>query len=312
MTILLINIDSTIPNLALKKIEKYHKDKGDKVIWDYPLAINSCDKTYVSCIFPENIDKAREYEGRALIGGSGYDISIKLPPEINNVKPRINWGFTTRGCIRNCPFCFVPKMEGGIRVVGDIYDIWDGKSKELFIMDNNILAVPEHFKTICRQIREEKIKVDFNQGLDHRLLTPSLWKEIKSIKHIREKRFAFDNINEEPTVMKALDIMRDGGLKDWETRWYIYIGENDNFKTVYNRMILLHEHKQACYVMRDKKVYNNPLWIAISSWGNTMGAFKMDLFDLLDRSKRMKKYKKIILKELRDNNYRGIDDKSSL
>ena len=52
MNILLLNIDSTIPNLALKKIEKYHKDRGDEVIWD--MAIEQVDKTYVSCIFPKN------------------------------------------------------------------------------------------------------------------------------------------------------------------------------------------------------------------------------------------------------------------
>lgn len=29
MNILIIDIDSKIPNLALKKIEKYHRDRGD-------------------------------------------------------------------------------------------------------------------------------------------------------------------------------------------------------------------------------------------------------------------------------------------
>ena len=35
MKVLLIDIDSTIPNLALKKIEKFHKDKGDQVATAY-------------------------------------------------------------------------------------------------------------------------------------------------------------------------------------------------------------------------------------------------------------------------------------
>lgn len=30
MKVLLIDIDSKIPNLALKKVEKYHRDKGDE------------------------------------------------------------------------------------------------------------------------------------------------------------------------------------------------------------------------------------------------------------------------------------------
>ena len=159
MKVLLVNIDSIIPNLALKKAEKYHLDKGDEVSWDMPLMLDQVDKTYVSCIFPENKDKCLIFEGRALIGGSGYSLDIKLPPEIEEVKPRMNWGFTTRGCIRNCYFCFVPKMEGKVRVIGDIYDVWDGKSKDICLMDNNILVIPKHFKLICSQLRKENLRV---------------------------------------------------------------------------------------------------------------------------------------------------------
>jgi hypothetical protein len=97
MKVLLINIDSKIPNLALKKIEKFHADKGDSVTWDMPLDINNADKIYVSCIFPANKYKCQVYKGKALIGGSGYDMYTKLPPEIDSIKPHINWGYTSRG-----------------------------------------------------------------------------------------------------------------------------------------------------------------------------------------------------------------------
>ena len=100
MKVLLIDIDSTIPNLALKKIEKYYIDKGDTVTWNNSLDRLISDKIYVSCIFPENKNKCRDWEGSAEIGGTGYDIKKKLPEEIEMVKPKINWGFTTRGCIR--------------------------------------------------------------------------------------------------------------------------------------------------------------------------------------------------------------------
>ena len=156
MKVLLMNIDSTIPNLALKKIEKYHKRLGNEVFWDNELLRYSVDLTYVSCVFTKNRSKCLEYENDPFvrIGGSGYDLSIKLPPEIEDEKPKINWGFTTRGCVRNCHFCFVPKMEGHIRVVGDIYDFWDQKSKLINVMDNNILALKDHFLHICDQIRK--------------------------------------------------------------------------------------------------------------------------------------------------------------
>ena len=183
MKILLINIDSVIPNLALKKLEKYYSDRGDDVKWDMPLYQTWADKIYVSCIFTKNKGDCKQWEGIAEIGGTGYDIYKKLPLEIDIIKPRINWGFTTRGCIRKCSFCFVPLKEGNIKIEGDIYDIWDGKAKDITVMDNNILALPDHFKLICSQIRKEKLRVDFNQGFDIRLLTDEFIKELKTISH---------------------------------------------------------------------------------------------------------------------------------
>lgn len=209
MKVLIINIDSKVLNLALKKIEKYHKDRGNKVIWDMPIFCNSVDKIYVSCVFSWNKYKAKQYETYdALIGGSGYNLSTKLPKDIQQVKPKINLGFTTRGCIRNCDFCIVPEKEGKIRVVGDIYDIWDGKSKEITLLDNNILALPEHFKKICSQLKEEKLKVDFNQGLDCRLLTEGKVNKLSSIRH-HEYRFAFDNLEVESSVRKAIKLLKN-------------------------------------------------------------------------------------------------------
>ena len=292
MKVMLINIDSKIPNLALKKIEKYHLDMGDEVIWDFPLMKHNMDKVYVSCVFSWNKHLCNDWVG-AEIGGSGYDLHKNLPKEIENIKPRINWGFTTRGCIRKCYFCIVNEKEGGMRIVGDIYDIWDGESRELMILDNNILALPDHFKKICGQLRKEKLKVDFNQGLDHRLLTPELCNELLTIRHKYEIRFAFDDIAYKPTVLKALKMLKDNGLKDWRTRWYVYIGEKDTFQTVYDRMKILHDHKQGVYVMRDKKIYNVPEFIALASWGNMMGAFKRpNLKELLENSDRLRAYAK--------------------
>lgn len=298
--ILLVNIDSVIPNLALKKVEKYYLDNGDEVIWDMPIMAELVDKVYVSCIFPRNKQRATTIYPKAIIGGSGYDLHIKLPPEIEAMKPRINWGFTTRGCIRKCPFCFVPEMEGYIHIVGDIYDIWDGQSHEIYIMDNNILALPEHFKKICEQIQQEYLRVDFNQGLDHRLLTQEIWLELLSLKHTHEIRFAFDDIAYKNTVIRALDIMSNNGVKDWQTRWYVYVGEKDTFDTVYERLNILKQHKQHAYLMRDEKVHDNPMFIALATWTGLQGAFKMDLPRLLKENDRFKPYAKYFPEEFRN------------
>lgn len=293
MKVLLIDIDSVIPNLALKKIEKYHRDKGDEVLWNMELMRYSCDKVYVSCIFDWNKFKCNEWRD-CEIGGSGYSLDINLPKEIDEIKPHINMGFTTRGCIRSCYFCIVPKKEGKIHPVGDIYDIWDGKSKELSILDNNILALPKHFKLIISQIRKEKLLVDFNQGLDHRLLTDELCKELVSVRN-KEIRFAFDDIAYKPSVLRAIEILKKYGRDKFNTRWYVYVGVKDTFDTIYERLAILKENKQGAYVMRDRKVYGNKMVMALSQWANTMGAFKMGTFEeVFNKSEKLRKYKKYI------------------
>lgn len=311
MKVLIIDIDSTIPNLALKQVEKYHLDKGDTVEWQMAIDINNVDYAYVSCIFPENRKKCEIFQGKAFIGGTGWDIYKKesiekgipvrvteLPKEISDIKPRINWGFTTRGCIRKCKFCFVPEKEGYIQAVGDIYDIWDGRSKELFVMDNNILAMPDHFINIAEQLKKENLKVDFNQGLDHRLVDKDIWLTLKSLKHIKEIRFAYDDIAYKNTVTKAIELMQENGLRDWETRWYVYVGEDDTFETVYERLLLLRGYKQRAYLMRDRKVADNPMWKALSTWTSFQGAFTMDLNTLLRENIRFKLYAKYFPKIL--------------
>jgi hypothetical protein len=296
MRVLIIDIDSTIANIALKKVEKYHFDKGDEVIWNNPLFAHTADKTYVSCVFSYNKHLCDEWIGRSgvEIGGSGFDLTKQLPPEIEAVKPKINIGFTTRGCIRNCHFCIVPKKEGKIHIVGDIYDFWDGKSKQVIILDNNILGVPEHFYRIAAQLKKESLRVDFNQGLDFRLLTDEICKELFSLKHCQEIRFAFDDISYKPMVLKSLDMLKRNGLKAWQTRWYVYVGVKDTLETVYQRCKILCEEKQLIYMMRDrdKSVQENKQFIALAKWCNWTPFFKYDFFDVLEKSEHFKDYRK--------------------
>ena len=311
MEIGLIQIDGTLPNLALMKLSAWHKSKGDKVILMKDKTISQrlipLDKVYVSCIFEENKEtaiKVSQQFKNCEIGGIGVN-NNKLPEEVNRIMPdydlfKCNYslGFTTRGCIRNCYFCKVRQHEGNIRAVCDIYEFWDKKHKEIIILDNNILALPKHFKKIAAQIKKENLKVDFNQGLDHRLLTPEICKILLSLKHKNEIRFAYDDIAYTPTVLKAIKMLKEAGLKNWQSRWYVYVGEHDTFETVYKRMKLLQDEKQGVYVMRDRKIYDKPEFVALAPWGNMMGAFKMDLKELLNKSKRLNKYKKYFIKNL--------------
>lgn len=308
MKIGLIQIDGELPNLALMKLSAWHRKHGDSVFLIKPTVISrsliNFDKVYVSCIFEENQQKAisisKQYPNSE-IGGIGVN-SLRLPNEIEHIMPDYETfkcdysiGFTTRGCIRACYFCKVRGHEGYIRENCDIYEFWNPKHKNIVLMDNNILAIPEHFKKIAGQIKENNLIVDFNQGLDHRLLTPELCQILIGLRHEHEIRFAFDDISYEPTVMRAIKMMKEAGLKDWGTRWYLYIGVKDTFETVYKRMELLRKEKQGVYVMRDSKVRDTPEFVALASWGNTMGAFKMgSIPELLDKSERFSSYREML------------------
>ncbi len=271
MKISLIDIDSKIPNLALKKIEKYHLDIGDEVVWNNELMASISAKTYVSCIFDWNKRKAQEWEGRAEIGGSGYSLEINLPSEIESVKPKINLGFTTRGCIRKCQFCIVPRKEGHIKIIGDLLDLWDGRCKDVVILDNNILALPEHFKLICQQARENKIRLDFNQGLDHRLLTQNIIDDMKSISHI-EYRFAFDHPSYKPTVDKAITLLIKNKIN--RCNWYVLVGFNTTFEEDLERLFYLRGRNQNAYVQRYKTVKTDYKYILLARWVNQHHIFQ--------------------------------------
>jgi len=155
------------------KLSTYHKSRGDNVTLIRPQEIATLDQTpsdiiYISCIFVENRDLAIELSRKfpnVLVGGSGIDLDNRLPPNIETLMPdydlypemKYSLGFTTRGCIRSCDFCIVPKKEGTIQIVGDIYNFWNRKHKHVMLLDNNILALPSHFEQICNQIQIEKL-----------------------------------------------------------------------------------------------------------------------------------------------------------
>lgn len=270
MKVLLIDIDSKISNLALKKIEKYHLDQGDEVMWNMPLFAHLSDKIYVSCVFKKNKKQCKTWETRAEIGGSGYSLSIELPEEIENIKPRINLGFTSRGCIRNCKFCIVPEKEGKIRVVGDLLDLWDGKSKDIVLLDNNILALPDHFKFICKQARDNNIRLDFNQGLDCRLLNQDMVDDLNSIRH-KELHFAWDNMSDYPAVREAIDLLQKNRIN--RCTWLMLTGFNTTIEEDVLRAKYLKSRNQNAYVMR----YNNSKrkdLIPLSRWVNNRAWFQ--------------------------------------
>ncbi len=278
MNVLIINIDSKLPNLALEKIEIYHRNKGDAIEFDSNLFLNWANKIYVSCIFTKNRHKCLNYERyNAKIGGTGYDCDITLPEEIESIKPKMNIGFTTRGCIRKCEFCFVPKKEGSLRIEGDLYDVWDGKSKEVVLMDNNILGLPEHFNLICTQAKKENVRIDFNQGLDIRLVNDEIAYTLSKTK-MKDIRFALDYPQLIPLFEKKLKILRKH-LPTYHFFVYVLVGFNTTWDQDMERLEFLKINNCRPYLMRHENITGNDNYIRLAEWVNTIHVMRNYTFD---------------------------------
>lgn len=265
MNIGLLNLEPKYKNLALEKLRIYHQTKGDYAE-DY-FALNPYDKVYCSSIF--TFTKKHIVPQGAICGGSGFDLTTELPPEIEGIAPHLNFGFTTRGCIRKCPFCIVHVKEPVLKVViRFLRQLWDGKSKLITLYDNNILALPEHFESICKQSIEHNLALDFNQGLDHRLLTPEIVKLLKAISH-KEYHFAFDYPSYLKSVDRAIDLLQNEGIN--RCIWYVLVGFNTTFQEDLDRLNHLRERNQNAYVQRYKR---DRMYIPLARWANQHHIFR--------------------------------------
>jgi len=278
MKVLLIAADGKLPNIALHKLAIWHESRGDEVTWNMPLFLDQADKVYISTIFTKTWSKVQNLIGLrpdAIVGGTGtwtfIDPPPGLPPEVEEIKARINYGFTTRGCIRHCPFCLVPLTEGDIRVVGDIYDVWDGKTKMVTLYDNNILAVPDHFETIVEQLVFNGLAVDFNQGLDIRLVTERNAALLRKLK-IKRLRFAFDDPKMAPVIEEKVALVRQAGLNK-DVFFYVLVGFNTTWEEDLARLNLLRRLKCRAYVMKYDTVRTNRHYIELSRWANMFWSF---------------------------------------
>ncbi len=287
MNIAILNLEPTYTNIALKKISTYHESIGDMVDEYLPIADHTYDRIYCSSLFTFTDKSWLPIDGRWICGGTGFDIYSKLPKEIESLRPKINVGFCSRGCIRNCKFCIVRKKEGYIREYADIYDIWDGQSRGIVLFDNNILALPQHFERICRQLVKEKLKVDFNQGLDIRLLDKESASWLKKVSH-KEHRFAFDSPKLAEIVVSKVAMLQTAGMK--RSAWYVLIGCDTTLQEDLFRLNLLRDLKQNAYVMRYQKVdasmpdslinaSNEKIYTAISRWANNHAWFHAATFE---------------------------------
>lgn len=264
MRIGLVDVDNHyFPNIALMKLSAYHKAKGDSVEWANAL-FGEYDIVYKAKVFTFTPDDNIWYNSKKIIrGGTGYDLSSRLPDEVEHVYPDYElynitdtaYGYLSRGCPRGCDFCIVKDKEGRIsKKVADLKEFWRGQPN-IEIMDPNITACID-FEELMGQLIDSKAAINFNQGLDIRFMTEQKQKMINKCK-VKMIHFAWDN-PEDMTTPKLLERFAAGWKMGYRNRAvYVLTNFNSSYKQDIYRVETLRSIGYTPYIMIYEK-WNAP------------------------------------------------------
>lgn len=297
----LVDCDTTkFPNLALMKLSAYHKAKGDSVEWYQPFS-DRYDKVYISRVFSTTPDYYLVVNADEVVrGGTGYEIQLvdgrelyskgdDLPYEIEHIYPDYSlygitdtaYGFLSRGCPRGCEFCIVGGKEGRRSVkVADLTEFWR-EQKNIVLCDPNILACKE-WRDLLGQCADSKANIDFNQGLDIRLMTKDKAEAINACK-VKEIHFAWDRYQDKDVILRNLALYAEyGKFKPHSHNAIVYtiVNFDTTFEQDLERIYTLRDLGYWAYVMIYDKAHCDAKYKRLQRWCNNRFIFaKCDKFE---------------------------------
>jgi hypothetical protein len=252
LTVLLLQLDGKLPNIALMRVAAHYAQRGESVelrqagnarALEPRLDDPQWSAVYASLIFERSRPLAesvlRAYPG-ALVGGTGWDVTSSLEA-VGVTTTRQDYsgyplwgssiGFSSRGCTERCPFCVVPRKEGAVRGEQTIAEIWRGKPwpREVLLLDNDFFGQP-HWQARIDELIAGKFKVSFSQGINARKLTNEAAAAIASVDYrddqMRERRIytAWDNRKDEARLFAGLEALVRHGVKPRHIMVYILVG----------------------------------------------------------------------------------------
>lgn len=284
MKVLLVDIDSKIPNLGLMKLSAWHKNRGDQII--FREEVGQIDKVCISCVFSQNRSRAlgiaKMFEGICEVEIGGYGVNDnQLPHSIEHIMPDyslypncdFSMGYTSRGCIRKCPFCIVWRKEGPMRDHASIGEFWNPKYKKLVLLDNNFLASPK-WKENIEFLLIHQIPVTFCQGLDIRLINDenASWLRMVDSRTMSFKSkmyyFAFDDLAIEDDVRNGVELLKKHGIKPYRLTFYLLCGFNTTHDEDMHRFKVLRELGTWPYIMKYNDRSDDPWLNDFDRWVN--------------------------------------------
>lgn len=219
-----------------------------------------------------------------------------LPYEIEHTYPDYSlygitntaYGFLTRGCPRGCDFCIVKHKEGQKSIkVADLSEFWRGQ-KYIELMDPNTFACHE-WPDLLDQLIESKATVNFNQGVDIRIMTPKKIEKLSQVK-VKQVHFACDRYEDKPLITKKLKWFQE--ITGWD-RHKVTVYLLTNFNTTFEQDLERVEYVRSLgfqpYIMRYNKqaIKKGDLKNALARYVNTKRIFwSCDTFEQYYREQK--------------------------
>ena len=276
MKIGLIDVDGhNFPNIPLMKISAWHKQQGHGVEWYDPMFSSHLDKVYMSKIFSFSPDYPYHINADEIItGGSGYCIELEngrevyrkekdknLPPEIEHIYPDYSlypqftqdtaYGRLTMGCPRACSFCHTSVKDGRKSYkVADLSEFWSGQ-KNIMLIDQNILACRD-YKELLQQLIDSGANVEFNGGLDIRMMTEEKAEMVSQIKQ-KIVHFAWDQYQDKKMIIPKFEMFKKiSGFSERKMIVYTIVNYDTTLEQDLERIYTLRDLGYWAYVM----IYN--------------------------------------------------------
>ncbi|MCM8822907.1 MAG: hypothetical protein NC831_08945 [Candidatus Omnitrophica bacterium] len=290
------------PPLGLLKLAAYHKKRKDKVKFVRGFDDNGFypDKIYITSLFTyawypvhEAIRYySKKYKKAEIVVGGIYAtlceehlkktfkdrirIHKGICEEVENILPDYSlvpeWNasiiFASRGCIRNCPFCSVKILEPEFKPKKTIKHLIHPGHKKIILWDNNVLASP-YWEDIFQELQESKLEIDFNQGIDARLINLKVVEHLKRLK-ISIIRLAYDIQGIKKYLEHAISLLKEAGFNGRQILVYCLYNnpfEKDTPETFLSRIQDLIDWGVVSYPMRyepleprQKNTYVSPYW----------------------------------------------------
>lgn len=317
------------PNLACMKISGWHKTKGDDVelILNYD-DINPLhyDIIYISKVFTDTqVPDSLLHLSNVQYGGTGffYDNAPPLPYEIEHHFPDYDlyndWvslsiekgekesnftyykdcsiGYTTRGCVRQCPFC-VNRNKKSIDLHSPVEEFLDDSKKFICLLDDNIL-MSKNWKEVLLSLQKTGKPFQYKQGMDERALTEEKIKLLLDVSYFGDYIFAFDNIEDKDIIVRKLELWKSLDKKHTRLKFYVLCGYDRNdvwdksfwikdIADTFERVRILMEYGALPYIMRYQRVYTSDykdIYTYLASWCNQPSLFKSMTFETYCKKK---------------------------